>query len=174
MPTPTIEEDPTPSDPWASLSQSPAAPKSGLPASSKQPQTQPSIDAWAAPVEPSHEVKTAENNVLAASLAGLDGDAWGGSSFGPNMGPAMTGAEPIGKAEGTTSKVMPKAEPTGKVISAMGMPLAALIGKADGVTSKGMPMGQPGKATGTMGMPMAEPIGKAAGTSAKGTKGGHH
>ena len=102
MPTPTVEED-TPIDPKGTSPQPPTA-SFAEPAVAKQPETQPSIDAWATPVEPSAETKATEKEVLASSLAGLDGDAWGGSSFGPDMGQPMGAAEPTGKAADTSAK----------------------------------------------------------------------
>ena len=138
MLTPTAEDTPTPSDPWGSSTQSPmtapklgqpaTAPKLGQPATApKQPATQASIDPWAAPVEPSADVKATESEVMAASLAGLEGDAWGGSAFGQDMGEPMAGAEPVGKAAGASAKgkSIGGVEPMGKatVTSAMGKPI---------------------------------------------------
>ena len=51
----------------------------------KQAQKVRSNDPWATPVEP----PVAEVELLSATLAGLGGDAWGGSSFGPDMGKPM-------------------------------------------------------------------------------------
>ncbi|KAL0018090.1 hypothetical protein WJX79_006558, partial [Trebouxia sp. C0005] len=56
------------------------------PAPAQQVSKQRSNDPWATPVEPPAEVKAAENELLSATLAGLGGDAWGGNSFGPEMG----------------------------------------------------------------------------------------
>lgn len=120
MPTPT-PEDTVPSDPWGSSTQSPTAPQAAT--ASKQPQTQPSIDAWDAPVEPSAEGKAVENEVLAASIAGLDGDAWGGSTFGQDRLAQMGIAEPTGKAANTLPKGKPMAAagPVGKAAEAVAM-----------------------------------------------------
>lgn len=118
MPNPTSEDTVAPNDPWGSSTQSPmATPKSGQPAATKQPETQGSIDPWAASVEPSAEVRATESEVMAASLAGLGGDAWGGSAFGQDMGQPMAGAEPVGKAADSSAKgtLMAGAQPVGKV-----------------------------------------------------------
>lgn len=130
MPTPTAEDTITPSDPWGSPTQSSvAAPKSSQPATTKQPETPASIDPWAAPVEPSAEVKATERGVMAASLAGLEGDAWGGSAFGQDMGQPMAGAEPTGKAADTSAK--------GKSMAG-----AQPMGKASDTLAKGRPTGE--------------------------------
>lgn len=115
LPAPTVEEG----APFNSKGPSPGSPSAAnfvQPAIAKQPETQPSIDAWATPVEPSAEVKATEKEVLASSLAGLDGDAWGGSSFGPDMGQPMGAAEPTGKAADSSAKGKPMAgaQPVGK------------------------------------------------------------
>lgn len=139
MPTPA-PEDTTPSDPWGSSTQSPTAPISAQAATaSKQPQTQPSIDPWAAPVEPSAEGKAVESEVLAASIAGLDGDAWGGSTFGQDRLVQMGIAEPTGKA--------PNSLPKGKPMAATGP-----VGKAAEAVAKGVPAGgaAPGKGVSPM------------------------
>ena len=144
MPTPTAEDTLTPSDPWGSSTQSPvAAPKSGQPATApKQPATQASIDPWAAPVEPSAEVKATESEVMAASLAGLEGDAWGGSAFGQDMGQPMAGAQPIGKAADASAKgkAMGGVQPMGKatVTPAVGKP----IGQAEPAQDMNFKTGQ--------------------------------
>ena len=103
---------PTPTDPQGSPRQVPTtAAKSSQPAISKQPEKQPSMDPWAAPVEPSAEVKAAESEVMAASFAGLEGDAWGSNTFGQERGQPKAEAEPIGLAKG---KAMAGEEPMGK------------------------------------------------------------
>ena len=148
MPTPT-PEDTTPSDPWASSTQSPTAPTSAqTPTASKQLQTQPSIDPWAAPVEPSAEgkAKAVENEVLAASIAGLDGDAWGGSSFGQDRLVQLGIAEPTGKAANAVAKGTP-------------MAAAGALGKATDAVAKGGMTGE------------AEP---AKGVSPEASQGGEH
>ena len=130
MPTPTAEDTTTPSDPLGSSAQSPvAAPKPGQPAATKQPETQTSIDPWTAPVEPSAEAKATESEVMAASLAGLEGDAWGGSAFGQDMSQPMAGAVPIGEA----------ADPSAKGNSTAG---AQPVGKATDTLAKGRPIGE--------------------------------
>ena len=128
MPTPAAE-DTSPSDPWGSSTQSPTASKSAHPATSKQPETQPSIDAWATPVEPSPEVKATESEVLAASLAGLEGDAWGGSTFGQDRGQPMAAVEPIGRAADALAKGKPMAG-------------AEPVGEATDTMAKGRPIGE--------------------------------
>lgn len=134
MPTPTAEDTVTPSDRWGLSTQSPvAAPKSSQPATTKQPETQASIDPWAAPIEPSAEVKATESEVMAASLAGLEGDAWGGSAFGQDMGQPMAGAEPTGKVADTSAKGKPMAG-------------AQPMGKATDTLAKGRPIGGAGPA----------------------------
>lgn len=123
---------PTPTDPQGSSAQVPAAaPKSSQPATFKQPEKQPSIDPWAAPVEPSAEVKATESEVMAASLAGLEGDAWGGNTFGQERGQPMAEAEPIGLAKG---KAMAGEEPMGKAMDS---------------STKGTPSGEAGVAQNT-------------------------
>lgn len=103
---------PTPTDPQGSPRQAPTnGPKLSQPATSKQPEKQPSLDPWAAPVEPSAEVKATESEVMAASFAGLEGDAWGGNTFGQERGQPKAEAEPIGLAKG---KAMAGEEPMGK------------------------------------------------------------
>lgn len=105
---------PTPTDPQGSFGQPPTtAPKSSQPVTSRQPEKQPSIDPWAAPVEPSAEVKATESEVMAASFAGLEGDAWGGNAFGQDRGQPEAEAEPIGLAKG---KAMAGEEPMGKAM----------------------------------------------------------
>lgn len=132
MPTPTAE-DATPSDPWGSSTLSPTAPTSPQAApASKQPQTQPSIDAWAAPVEPSAEGKAVESEVLAAGIAGLDGDAWGRSSFGQDRLAQMGIADPTGKAADTLPKGTPmaaKGGPTGAADPTQGVSPKATQGE---------------------------------------------
>ena len=107
---PSMVDDDSPSDLQAPLTQAPAAADLSQRAAAKQPEAQPSIDAWAAPVEPSAEVKAAENEVLAASLAGLDGDMWGGSTFGQDKGQSAAAAEPVGKTGLMSAKGRPMAE----------------------------------------------------------------
>ena len=109
MPAPTPDDDPSDQDFFAPTSTATAAQPatttagvtagvtaqpakaaattsadSALPA--QQVSKQRSNDPWATPVEPPAEVKAVENELLSATLAGLGGDAWGGNSFGPEMG----------------------------------------------------------------------------------------
>ena len=118
MPAPTPDDDPSdqdffapsptataaqPSTTTAGVTAQPAkaaatpGAESALPA--PQVSKQRSNDPWATPVEPPAQVKAAENELLSATLAGLGGDAWGGNSFGPEMGKPLKEAgfpqEPI-------------------------------------------------------------------------------
>ncbi|KAL0018112.1 hypothetical protein WJX79_001500, partial [Trebouxia sp. C0005] len=106
MPAPTPDDDPSDQDFCAPLPSAIAAQPSTTtagvtshtakaaatpsaepaPAPAQQVSKQRSNDPWATPVEPPAEVKAAENELLSATLAGLGGDAWGGNSFGPEMG----------------------------------------------------------------------------------------
>jgi hypothetical protein len=104
MPAPTPDDDPSDQDffaptPTATIAQpstttaavtaqpaKAAATASAELAPARQVSKQRSNDPWATPVEPPAEVKAAENELLSATLAGLGGDAWGGNSFGPEMG----------------------------------------------------------------------------------------
>ena len=122
MPNPAMNDPISTAEPAAAV-------KLVAAATTKQPETQPSIDAWATPVEPSTEVKAAESAVLASSLAGLDGDAWGGSSFGPDMGLPMSQAPP-GKS---TAEPVPMGKPKGMAEPALKAP-AELAKSAEGET----------------------------------------
>lgn len=105
MPAPTPDDDPSDQDffvptPTAAAAQpstttvgvtaqparAAAATPSADSAPAQQVSKQRSNDPWATPVEPPAQVKAAENELLSATLAGLGGDAWGGNSFGPEMG----------------------------------------------------------------------------------------
>ncbi len=117
MPAPTPDDDPSDQDfftptPTATTAQpstttpgvaaqpaKAAATPSADSAPGQQVSKQRSNDPWATPVEPPAQVKAAENELLSATLAGLGGDAWGGNSFGPEMGKPLKKAalpqEPI-------------------------------------------------------------------------------
>lgn len=101
MPAPTLDDDPSDQDIFAPLPTATAAQPSTIAAAqpakaaaapsaesvpARQVSKQRSNDPWATPVEPPAEVKAAENELLSVTLAGLGGDAWGGNSFGPEMG----------------------------------------------------------------------------------------